>query len=314
MIGAGALGLELAQALARLGVEITVFDRSDTIAGLRPGPVADSVLSVLRQEMKILLGTDITATRHNDAARIAWGGAEIGSGTFDRVLVATGRPPSTRDLDLQLAGLACDEHGVPCFDVRTMQCGQAPIFIAGDVDAYRPVLHEASTEGAIAGRNAARFPNVKSSERGISLSIMFTDPPLGVVGEPPHDESVVARAYYDDQGRAKVEAKNVGVIEVYADPVHGRLTGAVLAAPGGDHLAHLLAWAIERGETGSSLLEHPFYHPTYEEGIKDALRDICSAVHAPVPEDRDAGTPPGASGRPKSQGALESGGLGKPTA
>ncbi len=70
---------------------------------------------------------------------------------FDRLLVAAGRSPNVADLALDCAMVTTDKRGIPNFDPRTLQCGEAPIFIAGDVNQDRPVLHEASAEGTIAG-------------------------------------------------------------------------------------------------------------------------------------------------------------------
>jgi dihydrolipoamide dehydrogenase len=190
--------------------------------------------------------------------------------------------------------LETNEHGVPKFDPATLQCGDAPIFLAGDVDAQRPVLHEASSEGAIAGRNAASFPKVHKAKRVVPLSIMFTDPPLATVGANPSDAMVVGSASYADQGRARVEARNAGLVRIYAGPDTGIITGATLFGPGMDHIAHLLAWAIERRETADTLLQLPFYHPTFEEGLKRALRTICEAVKSPDLGDLDDAAPPGA--------------------
>jgi dihydrolipoamide dehydrogenase len=61
-------------------------------------------------------------------------------------------------------------------------------------------LHEASSEGAIAGRNAASFPKVRKAKRAVALSIMFTDPPLAVVGAPPSDAMVVGSAIRVEPG------------------------------------------------------------------------------------------------------------------
>jgi len=74
----------------------------------------------------------------------------------------------------------------------------------------------------------------------------------------------------------------------------GRLTGAELFCPGADHMAHLLVHAIQRGETASDLLNMPFYHPTLEEGLKSALREICAATPAALPIGRGSNDPPGA--------------------
>jgi len=63
-----------------------------------------------------------------------------------------------------------------------------------------------------------------------------------------------------------------------------------------DHIGHLLAWAIERNETATEVLDHPFYHPTFEEGLKPALREICNAVKAPSDPDLDDSAPSGGEG------------------
>jgi dihydrolipoamide dehydrogenase len=61
-----------------------------------------------------------------------------------------------------------------------------------------------------------------------------------------------------------------------------------------DHIAHLLAWVIERAETAGALLQLPFYHPTFEEGLKTALREICEANESPELKDMDSAAAPGA--------------------
>jgi dihydrolipoamide dehydrogenase len=197
-------------------------------------------------------------------------------------------------LNLAATGLETSEHGIPTFDASTMQCGDAPIFLAGDVCGRRPELHEASSEGAIAGRNAAAFPHVSRNKRAVPLSIMFTDPPLAIVGSARTDTMVVGSASYADQGRAKVDARNAGLVKLYADRTSGALTGATLFGPSMDHIAHLLAWAIERKETADALLQLPIYHPTIEEGLKTALREICEAVKSPDLDNMDNEAPPGA--------------------
>jgi dihydrolipoamide dehydrogenase len=67
-----------------------------------------------------------------------------------------------------------------------------------------------------------------------------------------------------------------------------------MLGPAMDHMAHFLAWAIERGETATSMLELPFYHPTFEEGLKPALHEICKAVEATGASAHDEGKLPGA--------------------
>ncbi len=73
-------------------------------------------------------------------------------------------------------------------------------------------------------------------------------------------------------------AANSGILRVYGDKSDGRLLGAEIAAPGGEHMAHLLAWAIEKRATVFETLQMPFYHPVVEEGLQSALRDLSGKV------------------------------------
>jgi dihydrolipoamide dehydrogenase len=297
VIGAGPLGLELAQALARLDVEVMVFDAGDTIGGLEDQALAETLRIILEEDMPIQRGVKVVASAVAGGARIRWSGATRGERTFEKLLVSTGRAPRFDDLALQEARLTLDDHGIPEFDRTTMQCGASPIFIAGDADHERAVLHDAMNEGGIAGHNAATFPQVEKSRRTLPFSIMFTNPPLAVMGTIGRSGDIAivrGRARYADQGRAKIARRNVGAAHIYAEAKGGRIVGAALACPGAEHMAHLLAWAIEHRQTAIELLELPIYHPTYEEGLKPALREICAAVDAPTPADRDDGFIPGA--------------------
>ncbi|MEC9104008.1 MAG: dihydrolipoyl dehydrogenase, partial [Pseudomonadota bacterium] len=128
--------------------------------------------------------------------------------------------------------------------------------------------------------------------RNTAFTLTFTDPPVASVGAAPEDGTICGRSDYGNQGRARTEARAEGVMSVYAD-ADGRLTGADLCCPGAEHLSHLLAWAIESGATAPQILSMPFYHPTLEEGMKAALREICGKTSQPVPDARDFGNLPG---------------------
>lgn len=282
VIGAGPLGLELAQALVRLGVDTQVFDQGKHLAGLHDDAVAAELHMILERELPIRLGVELDAKRVSDSVQLTWNGSSSGQGTFDYALVAVGRPPSVEGIGLDKTELILDKHGVPEFDSNTLRCGSSSIFLAGDADGERAILHEASFEGAIAGGNAAAYPKVEEAKRSVPFSVMFTDPPLAVVGKPAAQDSVIGHASYADQGRAKIEARSAGLVRVYASHPDGRLTGATMVGPGMEHIGHLITWAISRGETAASLLTLPFYHPTFEEGLKPALREICAAIQAPL--------------------------------
>lgn len=286
VMGAGPIGLELAQAFARLGVRTALFDEAETVGGIEDAALQDVIQASLKQDLALHLGLKTSARREGDKALIAWRGHAEGTQEFEKVLIATGRPPQLRDLDLGKTGIALDDHGTPEYDRETMQCGDAPIFIAGDVAVKAPVLHEASAEGQIAGRNAATFPHVTRTPRMTPFSLIFSQPALAKVGAEPTEDTLVGKASYDDQGRARIEAEALGQVHLYAEPTRGRLTGAVLFCPGAEHMAHLLVQAVAHGLTASEMLAQPFYHPTLEEGLKPALRQICAEVPSSGDYDR----------------------------
>lgn len=293
VVGSGPIGLELAQAFARLGVKVTLFEKADRLGGIDCERVRRAVESMIRRDMEVHLAVDVEPHRTPTGAAIAWNGKTNGEVEFDRVLVAAGRSPKLEGLALEKTGLQCDDTGVPLHDRETMRCGESAIFLAGDVADDTPVLHEASHDGTIAGRNAAAVPVSVSTRRMASFTVTFTDPQIARIGKTGGADAMIVTADYGDQGRARVENRNEGCVTLYADRSDGTLIGASLCAPGGEHLAHMLAWAVERKQTASDLLNMPVYHPTLEEGLEGALKEICANTPVAVPEDRDRAEPSG---------------------
>jgi dihydrolipoamide dehydrogenase len=195
--------------------------------------------------------------------------------TVDMVLVAVGRRPNLDDLGLETLGVTLDEHGLPPFDRTTMRIGDLPVFLAGDANAHAPLLHEAADEGYIAGFNATAA-DPSCFQRRVPLGIVFAAPDIATVGERhgalAPGSFVVGEVDFTKQGRARMGQRNKGLLRLYADAQSGRLLGAEMCAPSGEHLAHLLALAIGQKLTVLDLLRMPFYHPVIEEGLRTALR------------------------------------------
>jgi dihydrolipoamide dehydrogenase len=284
VIGAGPVGIELAQAFSRLGVVVAVFDKGISIGGLHDSKVSAKAADLIGRDVPLHLGIEPTVAPYDGGVELTWySNGEDHRASFDKVLVAAGRPPDFEKLDLHRAGLACDERGVPHFDQATMRCGDSSIYLAGDADASKPFTHEAMLEGEIAGRNAALFPDISPSTRKTPLAIVFTAPNLASVGLSGSSldrvAHVVGSASFDDQGRARIDNVLGGMLHVYANPRDGRLLGAEMVGPGVEHLAHLLAFGIQQGLTAEQMLELPFYHPTLEEGLETALKDLCHKMN-----------------------------------
>ncbi|MCZ7563458.1 MAG: dihydrolipoyl dehydrogenase [Burkholderiales bacterium] len=296
VIGLGAVGAEMAQALARLGLEVNAFDALERVAGLTDPEVNDAVLAVLRADLAgVHLGAPAELAAEGAAVRVRAGGASM---LADKVLVALGRRPNLDELGLETLGVALDRRGMPPFDPTTMQIAGMPVFIAGDADGHAPVLHEAADDGWIAGANTLRDAP-ECYERRTRLGIVFTDPNVAVVGrafaELVRDEAAIGEARLERQSRLRMSDEDRGVIRVYAERASGRLIGAELFAPGGEHLAHLLALAVQQRLTLAQLLRLPYYHPTLEEALRSALRAAAKQVAGAGGPDLAGCEPPAAA-------------------
>ncbi|HET9734628.1 MAG TPA: dihydrolipoyl dehydrogenase [Burkholderiales bacterium] len=292
VFGPGVIGLELGQALARLGVRVRMFGVGGLVGPFSDPALRDYAQATFNKEFPLDADAKVVAVRRTDAGveiRFREGDRETIE-SFDYLLAATGRAPNVRGLGLEHTGTALDAKGVPLFDRQTMQCGASRIFIAGDANNDAPLLHEAADEGRIAGDNAARYPAVKAGHRRTPLGIVFTDPQLAVVGkryaELPAGRWVAGEVSFEDQGRSRVMLRNKGLARLYAEIGSGRVLGAELMGPDAEHLAHLLAWGIQAGMTVPKMLEMPFYHPVVEEGLRSALRDAQAKLE--VPQERRA--------------------------
>jgi len=281
VLGTGIIGLELGQALHRLGVEVTFFNPFDVIGPFTDPEVKRVVREVWADDLDLQVGiTDVAYDEDDEGVTVSWTTAdgEARTGRFEWVLAAAGRRPNLPDLSA--TGLELDRKGRPRWDALTTQAGDLPIFIAGDVSGHRPLLHEASDEGRIAGANAARFPGVVAHQRRTSLAVAFTDPQMALLGchyeDIDEEHRVVGEVSFADQGRSRVMGVNQGILRVYADRRTCRLVGAEMFGPRAEHVAHLLAWAVQRSSLVQDLLDMPFYHPVIEEGVRTALRDLAS--------------------------------------
>jgi dihydrolipoamide dehydrogenase len=290
VVGGGVIALELGQSLARLGVRTQFFVRSERLGPLTDPLVLERARDVFGAELDLRLNTTVEARAEGDGVRLHWSSRDgtQGEETVDYVISAAGRRPMLDGLDLERAGLELDRGGVPLHDLRTGQCGSSAVFIAGDVAADRPLLHEASDEGRVAGFNAAHYPDTRAHNRRTPLSVAFTDPQIAIVGMPfaELDPSDVAcgSVDYSNQGRARVMARNRGLVRVYGSRRDGRLLGGELFGPRVEHLAHLLAWTVQLDVHVDRALELPFYHPVLEEGLRTALRDLARELKlAPPP-------------------------------
>ncbi|WP_261842993.1 dihydrolipoyl dehydrogenase [Aliamphritea ceti] len=279
VIGLGVIALELGQSLHRLGVKTSLYGRTGKIGDLSHPDLQAETLECLSDELDIYpQGRIVEAWEENDAVVIAYeqhNGSVI-TKTFDVILVAAGRVSNADRMNIHNTDIQLDKAGTPHFDPQTMQCGNLPIYIAGDATNDLPLWHEAYDEGRIAGNSALSYPNAEKAQRKTPLGIYFTDPQMAIVGKSfqqlRNTEIVIGDVPFNSP-RHEVWKKTQGRIQVYLDAYSGEILGAELLGYQAEHLAHLLALAITHRMTADQFLEMPIYHPSAEEVLKKALNN-----------------------------------------
>lgn len=293
VFGPGVIGLELGQALHRLGVKVKVFGLGGQVGPLTDPDVMSYAKKTFLEEFYLDPNVQIesmTRGQNSDKVMIRFTNLDGTSETFiaDYVLAATGRRPNVDQLGLENTSLQLDERGVPTADKFTLQTSTEHIFIAGDASNQLPLLHEAADQARIAGDNAGRFPDIRAGLRRSTISAVFSDPQIAMVGETHRQLQQrlgncgcfeVGEVSFEGQGRSRVMLRNKGLLHVYAEQGTGRFLGAEMMGPNAEHLAHLLAWAHQNQMTISDMLDMPFYHPVIEEGVRTALRDVNAKLH-----------------------------------
>ena len=284
VVGLGPVGLEMSVALARFGIDVVAADSGTTLGGATDPFIVGCAVERFRRDFELWLGDEVGATLVDDGVRFGSGDR---SRVVDRVLVAPGRQPNVEGLDLERAGVEFDDDGHLRWDRATTRCGKTRVFVAGDFSPDRPLLHEAVDEGALAAAAALASIDgraVDPGHRRVPLAIVFSSPDIGVVGPRFIDldpgETAIGYAGSAGNGRSRLMETDENCVRLYVDRATRRLVGATVFSVEGEHLAHLLAWAVAGDATVDALLERPFYHPTVEEMVQSALKDAVERLGA----------------------------------
>jgi dihydrolipoamide dehydrogenase len=255
------------------------------IGGLSDTEVQNYVYEKMKEEFPIYdTGAEVVGER-NGKLVIKTGEKEF---EFEKVFLTMGRKPNIDNMGLDKIGIDLDAKGMPVFDKGTFLIPNTKIYIAGDVNGERPLLHEASDEGRIVGYNSVREKQ-ECFQRREFIAITFSDPNIAVVGkgkaqlEKEGWDFVTGKVSIEGFGRAIIKLKEKGLIHIYGDRRTGKLLGAELFSPDGEHLAHTLSWSMNLGLTVNQVLSMPFYHPVMEEALRAALRDLAFKVEEKAP-------------------------------
>lgn len=280
VIGSGVIAVELAQAMHRLGVTTHIFARSRKIGSLSSPALQQLAQDELSKELNIhfeVLPNGYRKTENGIALSYEQDGQEHHL-NVDYVLSATGRKTLLNTLHLEQIDSSFNNLKNLPINPKTKQLSDYPIYIVGDAYTHTPIQHEAAHEGKYAAKNILEIGKAADLKTLAPLGIVFSSPEMATVGQSykmlldKKIEFVTGYIDYTKQGRAIVNAKNQGAVEVYVDIKTRRILGSELFCHEAEHLAHLLAWALDECLTIDDLLDKPYYHPTIEEGLRTALK------------------------------------------
>ncbi|GAB3796527.1 FAD-dependent oxidoreductase [Humibacter antri] len=267
VIGGGAIGCELSQALAGLGVQVTIVQRGSDIL-----PAESSLArSIVRRAMEsdgIRIHAGRLPTRFEGCpgggAVILDDGARL---EFDRVLIATGRKATVDDLGLVDAGVDVDSRGWIVSDL-SLRTANRSVWAAGDVTWLPKHTHVAGVSGAIACRNAVLGTRKPMRASG-APRVLFTSPEIASIGAVAGGRDRAVTVQHRHLDRAVAEDETTGFTQLVIDR-RGRIVGGTIVGPRAGESLGELAVALNRRMTVSELAGVTHAYPTFNDGLWNA--------------------------------------------
>ncbi len=273
VLGGGPIGVELAQAMARLGVAVTLYEMADRVL-LREEPEASEVVAnALRADgVRLALGTAVTAVSRAVGGGITVSTAES-SATFDHLLVATGRRPNSEGLGLEVVDVDTSSRGHITTDDK-LQTSVDHIYAAGDVTGKLPFTHAADEMGRLAAGHALRLPQRwKFKEHWIPWAT-FCAPEVARVGVTEAEAAArggrVAFLPMSEFDRAITDGATEGFVKLIAGPkpltrraFGGEIIGATIVAPRAGEMINEISLAMRTRMFTGRLGQATHAYPTW---------------------------------------------------
>jgi pyruvate/2-oxoglutarate dehydrogenase complex dihydrolipoamide dehydrogenase (E3) component len=277
VLGGGPVGVEMAQAVRRLGGEVVLVEGGDHLLSREAAPLGEALAEVLRRDgVELVVGSHVTAARRagDDYVLELDGGREVRG---DRLLVATGRRPRVEGIGLETVGVTADAHGIPV-DARLRAAER--LWAIGDVTGLWQLTHVGEYQGEVVAANILgedRDANYDAVPRAV-----YTDPQAAAVGATDARFSATAaiRDIPKTATYTRAYADSNGFLTLLSDGE--RLTGAYALGPEAGEWLQQATLAI-RARVPLDVLRdtiQPF--PTFSGIYADALKALHAIVREPV--------------------------------
>lgn len=283
MIGGGPLGCEMAQALARLGVDIVLVQSAPKFLPREERDAAQLLSEALaRDGIEVHLNTTAVSARQTAQGKevaLSTGGDPFAI-TVDEVMIGVGRMPRIADLDLDVAGIAADpETGIRVDDF--MRTTNRRVFAAGDVCGKYMFTHVAEAGARLAVHNALFFGRRRFSRLTIPWCT-FTDPEIAHVGlyaDQAISKGIAIKTYtilMHEVDRALTDGEETGFVKIHVRQGSDRILGATVVARHAGEMLNEITLAMEHGIGLCALSRVIHAYPTQSAAIK-AAADACVA-------------------------------------
>jgi len=272
VLGGGSIACELAQFLARFGVQVTLIQRSAHVLQEFDADAAEEMEKVFRCEgIRIFTGTKLRGAGRKGKLKTVWfeQKGKKRSVAAEEILFALGRVPNTAGLDLARAGVKTEKGGIIVNGF--MQTSAKNIYAAGDCTGPYEIVHLAIQQGETAVQHMVKAKPARRMDYRLLISIVFTDPQVAYVGLTEKEAKVrgikfLAATYpFNDHGKSLLMEANDGFVKLLADPQSGEILGGSCVGPVGGELIHEIVAAMAKRMTVQELAAMPHYHPTLAE-------------------------------------------------
>ena len=286
VIGAGVIGLELGSVWARLGSKVTIIEAMDNFLFMADKEIAKETLKDFKKQgLDIKLGCKLTSSKSlKNSVKITYennGSSE--NMEFEKLIVAVGRKPNTKDVFSEDAGISLDEKGFISVD-QNCQTSIKNIWAIGDVVRGPMLAHKGSEEGIMVAERIAG----KHAEMNYELvpSVIYTHPEIAWVGKNEEElkndniEYKVGKFPFAASGRALAVDQSVGFVKLITDAKTDTILGVHVFGPSAAEIVQQALISMEFGASAEDLGLTIFSHPTVSEALHEAaLSANNQAIH-----------------------------------
>jgi pyruvate/2-oxoglutarate dehydrogenase complex dihydrolipoamide dehydrogenase (E3) component len=287
VLGGGAVALELAQFFARIGVKVSLIQRSEHVLSQVDTDLVLPIETKLKEEgMIIYTNTSLEhMSQSSDGQKTVHflHHGKVQQVTATTILQALGRHPNIEGLQLESAQVEIQGKAIAVNEA--MQTSQPHIFAIGDANGLHEIVHIAIEQGEIAGWNAVHPDQApRQYDDRLKAQVTFTDPQVASVGLSEKEcraqgiPFLVASYPFNDHGKSLCLGEIHGHVKILCHPQSGEIIGGHIVGPEASELIHELITIMHFHGTVRDVVRIPHYHPTLAEILMYPAEELADQL------------------------------------